>query len=99
MDRASMYAHVSDETPIDLIAEAWRVLADFDLDPTGRSGRSNVGYFDDDWCKMAVRTIKGFAEAHERPARWPWTQPQFNRFPWRHVPVNEDTMTEYLRGD
>jgi len=79
----AIFQYVSDQTPADLIAEAWRVLADFDLDPTGKTGRSDLGYFDDEWCKMARRTIRGFAEVNKRPWTWPWPEPQFDQFPWK----------------
>lgn len=78
--------YVSEETPITLIAEAWRLLAD-ENDPSGKTEdveliNNNGRYIDPEWCKMAVRTIKGYAENNPRPTCWPWKLPLFDRFPW-----------------
>lgn len=73
-----------DDAIIDLIGEAWRVLSN----PSDSEGRGNiisdeVGYFDDDWSKMARRVIRDFAETSQRPARWPWTDHRFDSFTWK----------------
>lgn len=83
MNRDAMYEYVGPDTPIDLIAEAWRVLSNPD-DGQGKGNISDqaIGYVDDDWSKMARRTLRGFAEANERPDRWPWTNARFDIFTW-----------------
>ncbi len=84
-ETAGMTRYVTGQTVIDLIGEAYRVLADHDV-PDGKTAdpavHEHLGYMDDDWCKMAQRVIRGYAEHNRRPVRWPWTSPEFDRFPW-----------------
>lgn len=94
-----MFTYVTEATVIELLAEAWLLIVDLDRDSSGKtedyewihgSGR----YLSDEWCKMAQRTIRGFAEGNKRPAIWPWTQSEFDRFKWSETGVVEGQVVD-----
>lgn len=79
----SLLRYVNDQTVIDLVGEAWRVLSN----PDDSGGKGNIGYdavgwFDEEFSKMAKRAIRGYAEANRRPVHWPWTDSRFDMFAW-----------------
>ncbi len=85
-DLNALIAYVTEESVVDTVAEAWLILSN----PADGDGKGNVdvssleqAYISDDWSKVARRIVRGFAEANERPDRWPWRDPRFDRFRWR----------------
>ena len=87
-DMRALTTYVTEDTVVDLLAEAWLVMSDPD-DGYGKSNAAGIdsvspaGYLSDDWSKMARRAIRGFAEANARPDRWPWRDARFDGFGWK----------------
>jgi hypothetical protein len=75
-------AAASSMSLMELLAEAWLNLSDFQLDPSGRSVlvKPPDGYMDDNWSKNAARMIRQFALRSPRPSTWPWQDDRFDRF-------------------
>jgi hypothetical protein len=82
----SLAVYVSEGCVVDTIAEAWLLLSDpADGGKGNEQSASELprAYLSDDWSKMAKRIIRGFAEAHQRPTLYPWTDERFDAFGWK----------------
>ena len=81
-DYSTMTRYVADWTPIDLLAQAYLVLADPDMPKTNHDALLNPTglYLDDDWTKMAGRVLRGFAEGNPRPEHYPWGHNRLDQF-------------------
>lgn len=85
VDLQALATYTSEMRVVDTIAEAWLLLSD-----SADGGKGNEqsarelprAYLSEDWSKMAKRIIRGFAEAHQRPALYPWTDERFDEFTW-----------------